>query len=446
MRRSRWIALLAALVIVVSCVCVGVHMVGAATAGDVNRDGSIDNKDLTRMMRYLAGEAVEVDMAAMDANGDGQINTKDLTRMQRYLAGLVDLAEIETDTTPTDTETETDTEAVETPDYVLNTASKKIHLPTCGLAANISAANYGAHNGSVSGLLADGYTTCGRCLAGFEPEPDNAIPPYAGEPYVVLNGGIPVFSEDELTTVAYELYATLDDLGRCGVALATCGTEIMPAEGEERGSISHISPTGWVQAQYDCVSGKYLYNRAHLIGWQLSAENANRQNLITGTRYMNVEGMLPFENMVADYIRETGNHVAYRVTPLFEGDNLLCSGVQMEAYSIEDMGEGICFNVYCYNIQPGVLIDYATGQSQLEDGDVTESETETEVETEVSTEVETESGQESVTYVLNTSTKKAHMPTCSYATSMTEANRGEYTGNLEELLAEGYTACSRCIQ
>ncbi len=189
------------------------------------------------------------------------------------------------------------------------------------------------------------------------------IPAYSGEPFTILNDNIPSFTAAELTTAGYENYDSLDSLGRCGVALASCGVELMPTG--ERGSISSIYPTGWKQAQYDCVSGKYLYNRCHLIGWQLSGENANKRNIITGTRYMNVEGMLPFENMVADYINETGNHVAYRVTPIFKGNNLLCSGVQMEAYSIEDSGEGICFNVYCYNIQPNVIIDYADGSSYL---------------------------------------------------------------------------------
>lgn len=191
----------------------------------------------------------------------------------------------------------------------------------------------------------------------------STLPAYSGSAYTVLNDNQPNFSASELTTVGYEKYANLDSLGRCGVALASCGKEIMPTDGEERGSISSIKPTGWVQAKYDGISGGYLWNRCHLIGWQLSAENANKQNLITGTRYMNIEGMLPFENMVADYIRETGNHVAYRITPIFEGNNLVCSGVQMEAYSIEDAGDGICFNVYCYNVQPGISINYATGDS-----------------------------------------------------------------------------------
>ena len=191
----------------------------------------------------------------------------------------------------------------------------------------------------------------------------STLPAHSGTAYTIVNNNQPNFSTAELTTKGYEKYSNLDSLGRCGVALASCGKEIMPGANEERGSISSIKPTGWVQKSYSGVSGGYLWNRCHLIGWQLSAENANRQNLITGTRYMNINGMLPFENMVADYIRETGNHVAYRITPVFEGNNLVCSGVQMEAYSIEDNGDSICFNVYCYNVQPGITINYATGDS-----------------------------------------------------------------------------------
>lgn len=191
----------------------------------------------------------------------------------------------------------------------------------------------------------------------------STLPAYSGTAYTIVNNNQPNFSAAELTTVGYEEYSSLDSLGRCGVALASCGKEIMPGANEERKSISSIYPTGWVQKTYSGISGGYLWNRCHLIGWQLSAENANRQNLITGTRYMNINGMLPFENMVADYIKETGNHVAYRITPIFEGDNLVCSGVQMEAYSVEDAGDSICFNVYCYNVQPGITINYATGDS-----------------------------------------------------------------------------------
>jgi len=191
----------------------------------------------------------------------------------------------------------------------------------------------------------------------------DTIPDYEGAPYVELWDNEPEFSDAELTETSFETYSELDALGRCGVAYANIGQDLMPTE--ERGSISRVKPTGWVQAQYDCVDGGSLYNRCHLIGYQLSGENANWKNLITGTRYMNVDGMLPFENLVADYVKETGNHVLYRVTPVFDGDNLVASGVEMEALSVEDGGEGVCFHVFVYNVQPGVIIDYATGESRL---------------------------------------------------------------------------------
>lgn len=181
--------------------------------------------------------------------------------------------------------------------------------------------------------------------------------------YAIVNGNVPEFSEPDFIENSFEFYSELDSLGRCGVAFANIGIDLMPTE--ERGDIGHIKPTGWHTVKYDNIDGKYLFNRCHLIGYQLTAENANKQNLITGTRYFNVQGMLPFENMVADYIKETNNHVLYRVTPVYEGENLVASGVQIEAESMEDQGEGICFNVYIYNVQPGIEIDYRTGESRL---------------------------------------------------------------------------------
>lgn len=186
--------------------------------------------------------------------------------------------------------------------------------------------------------------------------------------YEERNGNIPEFDESEYTTEPFERYSELDKLGRCGTAYANVCKELMPTE--EREAIGHIKPSGWHTVKYpEVIEDNYLYNRCHLIGYQLTGENDNEKNLITGTRYLNVEGMLPFENMVADYVRETGNHVLYRVTPVFEGDNLVASGVQMEAWSVEDAGAGICFNVFVYNIQPGIEIDYATGESRLGETD-----------------------------------------------------------------------------
>ena len=187
------------------------------------------------------------------------------------------------------------------------------------------------------------------------------IPEYTSDIYVTINNNIPYFEESEYTTESFEKYSELDKLGRCGVAYANICMETLPTYGEEREDISKVKPTGWKQKKYN---GEYLYNRCHLIGYQLSAENANELNIITGTRYFNVSGMLPFENKVADYIdKNENNHVLYRVTPIYDGDNYLASGVEMEAYSVEDKGEGVCFNVYVYNVQPGVSIDYKTGES-----------------------------------------------------------------------------------
>lgn len=191
----------------------------------------------------------------------------------------------------------------------------------------------------------------------------DSIPAYSGEPYVAVNDNVPEFRDSDLSTSSYEYYSDLDELGRCGVVYACIGTDLMPTE--ERGNIGSVKPTGWHTVKYDVVDGNYLYNRCHLIGYQLSGENANTKNLITGTRYLNVEGMLPFENMVADYVKETNNHVMYRVSPVFEGSDLLASGVQIEAKSVEDNGAGILFNVYCYNVQPDIEIDYTTGDSSL---------------------------------------------------------------------------------
>ena len=190
------------------------------------------------------------------------------------------------------------------------------------------------------------------------------LPVYESSPYTVLNGGKPEFDPSEITDVSFEKYSALDEYGRCGVATACIGKDIMPTE--PRGDIGSVTPSGWHSVKYDTVDGKYLYNRCHLIGFQLSGENANEKNLITGTRYLNVDGMLPFENMIADYVKETNNHVMLRVTPVYLGSDLVARGVKLEAYSVEDNGEGICFNVYCFNVQPGITINYSDGSSALE--------------------------------------------------------------------------------
>lgn len=302
-------------------------------------------------------------------------------------------------------------------------------------------------------LPEDGSDTQGAIVEGTEPSSNTQQPPttpvpaadtvslsevpaYSGEPYVAINNNTPGFNDEELTTTSFETYSTLDYLGRCGVAYACIGTDLMPTE--DRGSISEVTPSGWINKEYD---GQYLYNRCHLIGFQLSGENANERNLITGTRYMNVEGMLPFENMIADYVHETDNHVLYRVTPIYDGTNLVASGVQLEAESVEDDGEGVLFNVYVYNVQPGITIDYATGESWQEQGTTTTPVQEEPVQEEPEEQTPVSSG---TTYILNTNTKKFHYPSCSSVDQMSDKNRQEFTGTRDEIIAMGYDPCGRC--
>ena len=256
------------------------------------------------------------------------------------------------------------------------------------------------------------------------------IPDYSGKAYIALNGNVPEFTPSEKNTrQSYEFYSQLDSLGRCGYTMACVGKDIMPTE--ERESISSVKPSGWLNKKYSTklVEGGYIYNRCHLIGFQLTGENANKNNLITGTRYLNIEGMLPFEDMVADYVKETGNHVMYRVTPIFVGNNLLASGVKIEGWSVEDDGEGICFNVFAYNVQPGIVINYATGDNYLASATQTSEQTESAGE---------------MTYVLNTGTKKIHYPDCSAAKKVSDTTRQEYKGSVSALVAQGYSRCGIC--
>lgn len=250
------------------------------------------------------------------------------------------------------------------------------------------------------------------------------VPAFSGDPFIAINENQPEFSEDDLTTESYEYYGPLDKLGRCTQVMACVGYDLMPTG--DRESISSVKPSGWVQAQYDCVDGKNLYNRCHLIGFQLTGENANECNLITGTRYMNVEGMLPFENMIADYVKETRNHVLYRVTPIYDGDCLVARGVQMEALSMEDGGDGICFNVYVYNNQPGVVIDYMTGQSHLDELQ------------------QAQSPDADTVYVLNTKSMKFHLETCQQTEKISKENRETFTGDRQALLDLGYVSAGCC--
>lgn len=282
------------------------------------------------------------------------------------------------------------------------------------------------------------------------------LPAYEGSPYVYVNDGEPSFTEAERSaTPGTERYDELDHLGRCTDAFAVVGPETQPTE--KRGSIGSVKPTGWRISKYDFVDGKYLFNRCHLLGYQLTGENANERNLITGTRYLNVDGMLPFENAVDDYVDATGNHVLMRVTPLFHEDELVARGVHMQAESIEDDGDGISFNVYCYNVQPGVVIDYATGENMLaedatplpdvsgakDSGSAAKAdEGGTSAKGNAGANGTASKGQQD--YVLNTNSKKFHVPSCSSVKQMAAKNREDVKDTRENLLNRGYDPCKRC--
>lgn len=269
------------------------------------------------------------------------------------------------------------------------------------------------------------------------------IPKYSGEPYVEINKGVPYFTEDDMTTESFESYSELDKLGRCGTAFACVGTDTMPTE--ERGKIGMIKPSGWHTVKYPgVVDGLYVYNRCHLIAYCLTAENANEKNLITGTRSMNVDGMLPFETKTVQYVEKTGNHVLYRVTPVFKKNDLVCRGVLMEAYSVEDDGKGIQFCVFCYNVQPGIKIDYATGETSLKSNAATTTESAAD-KGDMTSGIQKASGDnEDTSYVLNTNTKKFHYPSCSSVKQMSDRNRRDVTESRNELIAEGYSPCKNC--
>ncbi len=276
------------------------------------------------------------------------------------------------------------------------------------------------------------------------------IPEYKRSAYVEINGGDPYFKDNEITDEAFESYSELDALGRCGVAFACIGIELMPTE--ERREIASITPTGWEYGgmsnnnTYDFVENEYVYNRCHLIGFQLAGENDNERNLITGTRYMNIEGMLPFENDVADFVEKTGYHVMYRVTPIFSGLDYVARGVLMEAYSVEDNGRGVCFCIYAYNVQPGVTIDYFTGVNVANGEKMPEINTDGDDRTEIKDDNNSGSSSdgEICDYILNINSKKFHIPGKSCANSIKEANREEYTGTRQQLIDKGYKPCGTC--
>lgn len=258
---------------------------------------------------------------------------------------------------------------------------------------------------------------------------------FNGDAYVYVNNNVPYFTNAEKVTDVFEEYSELDSLGRCGVAYANICKDIMPTEA--RGEIGQIRPSGWHTVKYDIINGKYLYNRCHLIGFQLAGENANNKNLITGTRYLNIDGMLEHENEIADYVNKTGNHVLYRVTPVFTDDNIVADGVLMEGYSVEDNGEGIEFCIFAYNVQPGVQINYKNGESCL-DGETLETETTPEDVEEMAIEGNVE------TFIINQKTNKFHLENCSSVEKMNEDNKVTYIGYAEDLILEGFDPCGIC--
>ena len=282
------------------------------------------------------------------------------------------------------------------------------------------------------------------------------VPAFEGNPYVYVNDGEPTFTDEQRAAEpGHEHYGELDELGRCTAAFAVVGPETQPTE--KRGSIGEVRPSGWQMAKYDFVEGKYLFNRCHLLGYQLTGENANERNLITGTRYLNVQGMLPFENAVADYVDATGNHVLMAVMPVFEGSELVARGVHMMAESVEDGGEGVAFNVFCYNVQPGVVIDYGTGESMLaeeatplpevsgaESAPDTASEGAGAGEASEKGATGSAEGKGTTEYVLNTNSKKFHLPSCSSVDQMSPKNREDVEDTRENLIAKGYDPCKRC--
>ncbi len=266
------------------------------------------------------------------------------------------------------------------------------------------------------------------------------IPPYSGEPFIMLNDGVPFFDTEPLKPESYEIYYDLDELGRCTLADAVVGKDLMPTE--KRGNISSVKPTGWHTTTYptSLVDGGSLYNRCHLIAFGLCGETANKYNLVTGTRYFNTKGINDFENMVIDYVRETNNHVRYRVTPIFSGDNLVCDGQIVEAWSIEDGGEAICFNVYSYNVQPGIYIDYATGDNWLE-----EEGRPTEAPTKAPEKLPLLEEDYEGAFVLNIKTKKFHSADCESAATMSEKNKQAYNGSYNALIRDGYLPDPACL-
>lgn len=327
-----------------------------------------------------------------------------------------------------------ETEAIETDAFETETIDTQISIETTIIDNQISVeseleeiaenAEYTENSDSVF------ETAMHNLNAAVDAIADTTIPEYSGNPYVSLNDNIPYFTDEELAITPFELYSGVDYIGRCGAAYANICKEIMPTE--ERGEIGSVKPSGWHTVKYDCIDGMFLYNRCHLIGYQLAGENANTKNLITGTRYLNVEGMLPFENMVGDYVNETNNHVLYRVTPVYEENNLVASGVIIEAKSVEDNGDGILFNVYCYNVQPGISIDYLTGESAEVENEAIQSTNDDDKE-------QTNTGESALVWLSATGEKYHSINNCG---RMNPDNARQVTE--EYAISSGFEKCSKC--
>lgn len=344
----------------------------AAAIGDLDGNGKAEAKDYVMLKRSVLGtyNLTPEQTEAADVDGNGKIEAKDYVMLKRAVLGTYTLRK-------------------KGDDPVIEPVSYQVPARNAGIL-DIS-----------------------------------SVPAYQGEEYLTLSDNIPNFREDELTTKSYEYYCELDTLGRCVYAVACVGKDIMPTS--SRGSISSVIPSGWNDATYEITGGENLYSRAHLIAFQLTGENANERNLITGTKYMNT-AMIPYETKISDYINKTGNHVLYRVTPIFAGNNLVANGVHMEAMSVEDNGQGVCFNIYLYNIQPGIIINYRDGTSEID---------------EENAEKRPEAGEER-DYVLNTNNHKFHYPGCSSVLSIKESNKKAYHGTREALIESGYVPCKNC--
>ena len=423
-KKCRWIFLILNIIVAFACT---VFMCGCSYSLDQNSAGSFD--------------------ATTEAETEAKTESADTKKTEDITAGAIEDETVGKAVDKT-TEKTSDKTSNKTSDKAIDKTSDKTSDKTAEKTTDKS-----SDNKTDISTLSDA-------------ESDVIFLPYSGEAYVEINGNMPSFTDEEKkSTEAFEKYSELDSLGRCGVAFANICPDIMPTE--PRGDIGDVTPSGWHTVKYsDVIEDRYLYNRSHLIAYSLAGENSNVKNLITGTRYLNQETMQIFELKVLEYVRNTGNHVLYRVTPVFEGDNLLASGVQMEAWSVEDEGKSICFNVYCYNVQPHIEIDYATGESRVadesqsddatriididRDDKTTESTTEatTEETTEATTESTTASESESIVmdFVINTNTRKFHLPDCNSVADMAEHNKMEYTGTIEELKNMGYTPCKRCLR